>query len=147
MSLLKNKKIIKILTIIIGIILSIFLVFDLTESYLFAETHIDVEEFDNHLELKVDVGFSAGWFRSYSLYEKEEGIYILKVKGTPWEFRGKIWPQTIRLDKSPDEVKAIEFTDGKESRIIYPNYMELKKLPKSSVAFIVSFNFPTSYNS
>ncbi len=117
----KTKKYLKILGIIIVVGI---LVFQLMEGYTYENIGVHCKENENSLEIEVNLAQSMGWFRSYKLYEVDEGIYKLMVKVTPFSFRGKIWPQTIILEEKPESIKEIEFTDGKKSSIVYPNYQD-----------------------
>lgn len=122
---MKNKKIKNIIKIFIMIIIGIFIFFKINEPYAYLGIFVEqINEKEDSLELKMSFGSSIGYFQSYKLKETDDGIYELKIKVTPFEFRGKIWPQTIVINEKPESIKAIELTDGNRSSIIYPDYLD-----------------------
>ncbi|MDE6952484.1 MAG: hypothetical protein K2P09_01575, partial [Erysipelotrichales bacterium] len=107
------------------IIIGIFIFFKINEPYAYHGIFVQqINEKEDSLELKMDFASSIGCFHSYKLKETDDGIYELKIKVTPFDFRGKIWPQTIVINEKPESIKAIELTDGNHSRIIYPDYLD-----------------------
>lgn len=120
---MKNDKIKKRLKkLMIGIMI-VFIVIavgiKMNVRYITECLHFDFIEYSDHLDIEVSYIAHFLRFHSYTIEEESEGIYILKIKVS--DIIGEnYWPQTITIDKEPSQIKAIELSDGKEGRIIYP---------------------------